>query len=80
MGPWDWELWDGTHIATIIIEARSRVRGALVSLIASHSYHVVGGIASTADIGNAFLVADAPKLVVLSALPRWQESLHAVEF
>jgi hypothetical protein len=41
----------------------------LVSLIASHSYHVVGGIASTADIGNAFLVADAPKLVILGALP-----------
>jgi len=59
----------GQCVATIVIEPRSLVREALVSLMASHSYHVVGGVASTADIGNTLLVADAPRLVVLGALP-----------
>ena len=35
----------------------------------SHSYQVVGGIASTADIDSDALVADAPKLVILGGLP-----------
>ena len=56
-------------VATIIIEPRSLVREALVSLMASHSYHVVCGVASTADIDNSLLVTDAPKLVILGALP-----------
>src|SRR5215475_939258 len=56
-------------VATIVIEPRSLVREALVSLMASHSYHVVGGVASTADIDNSLLVADPPRLVVLGALP-----------
>ena len=34
----------------------------------SHSYHVVGGVASTADIDRSLLVADEPKLVILGAL------------
>jgi two-component system, NarL family, nitrate/nitrite response regulator NarL len=67
----------GQPIATIIIEPRLLVREALVSLIASHSYHVVGGIASTADIGNGFLVADAPKLVILGALPAKDAAIAA---
>jgi two-component system nitrate/nitrite response regulator NarL len=59
----------GECVATIVIEPRSLVREALVSLMASHSYHVVGGVASTADIDNSLLVADAPKVVILGALP-----------
>jgi two-component system nitrate/nitrite response regulator NarL len=59
----------GEGVDTIVIEPRSLVREALVSLMASHSYHVVGGVASTADIDNSLLVADAPKLVILGALP-----------
>ena len=57
------------RIATIIIEPRSLVREGLVSLMASHSYHVIGGVASTADIDSALLVADVPRLVLLGALP-----------
>ena len=56
-------------VATIVIEPRSLVREALISLMASHSYEVVGSFASTADIENALRVADAPGLVILGALP-----------
>jgi two-component system, NarL family, nitrate/nitrite response regulator NarL len=55
-------------IATIVIEPRLLVREALVSLMASHSYQVVGGIASTADI-DISLLASAPRLVILGPLP-----------
>jgi len=59
----------GKDIATIIVEPRLLVRDALASLLASHSYHVVGGVASAADIDDTSLAADAPKLVILGALP-----------
>jgi len=59
----------GQCLATIVIEPRSLVREALVSLMASHSYQVVGSFASTADIENTVRVADAPRLVILGALP-----------
>ena len=59
----------GKLVTTLIVEPRSLVCQALVSLMESHSYHVVGGIASTADIDGSLLVADAPKLVILGALP-----------
>jgi two-component system nitrate/nitrite response regulator NarL len=59
----------GERIATLIIEPRSLVRGGLVSLMASHSYDVVCGVASTADIDSSLLVADVPRLVILGALP-----------
>src|SRR3979490_196835 len=59
----------GQCVATIVIEPRLLVREALVSLMASHSYQVVGGVASTADIDNSLLVADAPRLVILGPLP-----------
>ena len=55
-------------IATIVIESRLLVREALVSLMASHSYQVVGGVASTADIDHS-LLASAPRLVILGPLP-----------
>ena len=59
----------GHCVATIVIEPRSLVREALVSLMASHSYRVTGSVASTADIQNSLLVADAPRLVILGPLP-----------
>ena len=59
----------GKRIATLIIEPRSLVRQGLVSLMASHSYHVIGGVGSTADIDSSLLVADVPRLVILGALP-----------
>ena len=55
-------------VATIVIEPRLLVREALVSLMASHSYQVIGGVASTADIDNS-LLASAPRLVILGPLP-----------
>jgi len=57
------------RVATLIIEPRSLVCEALVSLMECHSYHVVCGVASTADIDSSLLVADVPKLVILGALP-----------
>src|SRR5262249_35560620 len=59
----------GESVTTIVIEPRLLVREALVSLMATHSYHVVRSVASTADIGNSMPVADAPRLVILAALP-----------
>jgi two-component system nitrate/nitrite response regulator NarL len=63
-------------VSTLIIEPRSLVREALISLMARNSYQVVGGVASTADIDNSLLVANAPKLVILGALPA-QEAIAA---
>ena len=57
------------NIGTLIIEPRSLVCEALTSLMASHSYRVIDGVASTADIDSALLVADAPEVVILGALP-----------
>ena len=59
----------GERVATLIIEPRSLVCEGLVSLMTSHSYHVVCGVASTADIDSSLLVADVPRLVILGALP-----------
>jgi two-component system, NarL family, nitrate/nitrite response regulator NarL len=56
-------------VATFVIEPRSLVREALVSLMASHSYEVVGGVASTADIDKSLLGANAPRLVILGPQP-----------
>src|SRR6266404_9873174 len=57
----------GTRVATIIIEPRLLIREALESLMANHSYRVVCGVGSTADIGSPLIVADGPKLVILGA-------------
>ena len=56
-------------ITAIVIEPRSLVREALVSLLAVQSYQVVGSVASAADIDNSLHVVAAPKLVILGALP-----------
>jgi two-component system, NarL family, nitrate/nitrite response regulator NarL len=52
-----------------IIESRALMREALISLMTSHSYHVVGAVASTTDIDKSMLDVDAPRLVLLGALP-----------
>jgi len=59
----------GKRVVTLIIEPRSLVREGLVSLMASRSYHVISGVASTADIDSGLLVADVPRLVILGELP-----------
>ena len=55
--------------ATVIIEARSLIRDALVSLMESHSYKVICSIGSPADIDCNALKEEQPKLVMLGALP-----------
>jgi two-component system nitrate/nitrite response regulator NarL len=55
--------------ATIVIEPRSLVREALVSLMSRHSYRMVASFASTADIDSFPDAEDAPGLVILGALP-----------
>src|SRR5262245_13231290 len=70
-------MWDsgiggstmGERVAMLIIEPRSLVREALVSLMASHSYRVVCAVASAAEIDSSSLGADVPKLVIVGALP-----------
>jgi two-component system nitrate/nitrite response regulator NarL len=54
---------NGKVVTTLIVEPRSLVREGLVSLMASHSYHVAGSVASTAGIDSSLLV-DAPRLTV----------------
>jgi two-component system, NarL family, nitrate/nitrite response regulator NarL len=66
----------GNLVTTLIVEPRSLVCQALVSLMESHSYHVVGGASSTADIGSE-LVAAAPKLVILGTLPMEEAAIAA---
>lgn len=58
----------GHCVVTMIIEPRSLVREALVSLMTNHAYQVVGNVASTADIEDSLPVTVAPKLVILGAL------------
>ena len=57
----------GTGIATIVVEPRLLVREALESLMGNHSYRVVCGVGSTANIVNQPIVADGPQLVILGA-------------
>lgn len=59
----------GNRTATVVIEARSLMRGALVSLMESHSYDVICSIGSTADIDHGVLKEAQPRLVMLGALP-----------
>ena len=59
----------GKLVTTLIVGPLSLVREGLASLVANHSYHVVGAVTSTADIDRSLLVADRPKLVIFGALP-----------
>ena len=58
----------GQHIAAVI-EPRSLMREALVSLMESNSYDVVCSVNSVADIENGAFQDVQPKLVILGALP-----------
>lgn len=53
------------RIATIIIEPHLLVREALDSLMDGHSYRVVCGVGSLADIPNPSVAGNGPKLVIL---------------
>jgi two-component system, NarL family, nitrate/nitrite response regulator NarL len=53
------------RIATIIIEPHLLVREALDSLMDGHSYRVVCGAGSLADIANPAIAGNGPKLVIL---------------
>ena len=59
----------GDLTATVVIEARSLIRAALVSLMETHSYKVIGSLGSPADIDCSALKDEPPKLVMLGALP-----------
>jgi len=59
----------GDRTATVVIETRSLMREALVSLMESHSYHVVCSVASAADIDRGSISGAAPALVIIGALP-----------
>jgi two-component system nitrate/nitrite response regulator NarL len=58
----------GDRTATAIIEPRSLMRGALVSLMERHSYHVVCSVGSTADIDHGAFKDVQPELVILGEL------------
>jgi two-component system nitrate/nitrite response regulator NarL len=53
------------RIATIIIEPHLLVREALDSLMEGHSYRVVCGVGSLADIPSPSIAGNGPKLVIL---------------
>jgi two-component system, NarL family, nitrate/nitrite response regulator NarL len=55
----------GDRTATAIIESRSLVREALVSLMESHAYNVVYSAASTPNIDAESLGIEKPQLVIL---------------
>ena len=57
------------HHTTVIIEPRSLMREALVSLMESHSYQVVCSVASTTDIDRGDFKDIQPELVILGLLP-----------
>ena len=59
----------GDLTATVVIEERSLIREALVSLMESHSYKVICSLGSPADIDCNALKGEQPKLVMLGALP-----------
>jgi two-component system nitrate/nitrite response regulator NarL len=58
----------GPSLTTVIVEPRLLVREALEALMISHSYRVICGAASTADIDGSLTAADEPKLVILGTL------------
>lgn len=56
-------------VTTVVIEPRSLVREALVSLLKDNGYQTVGSIDSVADAEKALHLADAPRLVILGPRP-----------
>ena len=57
----------GIQVATIIVEPRLLVRQALESLMMHHSYRVVCGVGSTADVPDPSILAEGPTLAILGA-------------
>lgn len=57
----------GVQVATIIVEPRLLVRQALESLMMHHSYRVVCGVGSTADVADPSILAEGPRLAILGA-------------
>ena len=55
------------RVSTVIIEPRLIFREALELLMRNHSYRVVWGIASTAEIANSSGIPAEPELVILGA-------------
>jgi two-component system nitrate/nitrite response regulator NarL len=53
------------RVATVIIEPRQVLREALELLMGNHSYRVISGLGSVADIVDSSLTAEGPKLVIL---------------
>jgi two-component system nitrate/nitrite response regulator NarL len=59
----------GDRTATVVIEARSLIRQALVSLMENLSYHVVCSVSSIADLDCSTFNEAQPELVLFGALP-----------
>ena len=68
----------GMQVATIIIEPRLLVRQALESLMMQHSYRVICGVGSVADIANSTNLADEPRLAILGAQSADRAAIEAV--
>jgi two-component system, NarL family, nitrate/nitrite response regulator NarL len=75
------------RVSTVIIEPRLVLREALELLMGNHSYRVVGGLGSVAEIACSSIIPDGPELVILGAQaadnaakgaevirPRWPDS------
>src|SRR5882757_3449554 len=63
--------------ATIIIEPHLLVREALESLIKNYRYRVVCSVGSTADISDAKIAGDGPKLVILGGAESTDDAVTA---
>src|SRR5262249_54004903 len=68
--------WGGGDMGSVsrkprvcIVEARSLMREALVSLMESHLHHVICSVASSADIDAGSFGEAPPELFILGALP-----------
>lgn len=67
----------GRSVTTIVIESRLLMREALISLLGSHHYQVVGNITSAVDLREFSLVTVGPELVILGALPAGEAATAA---
>ena len=66
----------GDRVSTVIVEPRLLVREALASLMESHSYHVICGVAASSEIDPSAL-AHTPKLVILGTFPAENAAMEA---
>lgn len=56
-------------VSSVVIESRSLVREALVSLLKDKGYGTIGSIDSAADAEKTLHLAEAPRLVILGPRP-----------